>query len=198
MRGAFWPLMWWVSVSAVLAGPVLTPEDIDLEPCPECAYQGWEVFSVPSEMVPWPLPAQPEVNITGERDIVDNGVERPWGDDGYSELITFGGYSGTALCTRYNRTEHIGGHDKCPLKKDWYGMWRPTAASLLPDVQCWIDDMTPIQKGNTLHNPPGTNTVIGACPPAGTTPTPSYKGGQYDFRYGGSLLNPFAGCCAKM
>lgn len=40
-------------------------------------------------MVPWPLPAQPEVNITGERDIVDNGVERPWGDDGYSELITF-------------------------------------------------------------------------------------------------------------
>jgi len=161
--------------------------DIDLKPCPDCPKMGWEVFDVPPEFMPQSAVEVSLENMTGigERDILDNGVERPWNGEGYSEMITFGGYSSTSLCTRYNRTEHLNGHTKCPLKKDWYHMWRPEAQSFLPDISCWIDDMTPVQKGSTLHNPPGTNTVIGTCPKAGADPVPSYKGGNYDFRYGG-------------
>jgi hypothetical protein len=45
--------------------------------------------------------------------------------------------------------------------------------------------MIPIQKGKTLHQAAGSNVVIGACPKAGAEPVPSFKGGAYDFRYGG-------------
>jgi hypothetical protein len=34
-----------VVISTVLAGPVITPDDIDLEPCLTCANLGWEVNS---------------------------------------------------------------------------------------------------------------------------------------------------------
>jgi len=122
-------------------------------------------------------------NSTRERDIVDNGVERTY-EGGYSEMISFTGYSSTALCTRYNRTEHVNGHTKCPLVKDWYQMWRPTA-EVLAGLDCWKDDMIPVLNGKGYKNAPGTTTILGNCPPAHSEPDFKFKSGQYDFRYGG-------------
>mmetsp|Transcript_19881 Transcript_19881/g.59417 ORF Transcript_19881/g.59417 Transcript_19881/m.59417 type:complete len:481 (+) Transcript_19881:68-1510(+) len=189
-----------VVVAAAAAAATTAAFDVDLEPCPDCPLPGWEVFDVPSYMV---VPGTVAVSATDraessgkgtpgalpaaiETETIDNGVERPWADEGYSELITFGGYSGTGLCTMYDRTEHLNGHTKCPLKKDWYKMWRPDANSFKPDYTCWIDDMTPIQQQSKLHNPPGTHTLIGNCPKAGSPiPNATFRGGAYDFRYGG-------------
>jgi hypothetical protein len=54
--------------------------------CALCA----QVFAVPAEMMPEALPSVPNVTSgVGVRDIVDNGVDRPWGDEGYSEIISF-------------------------------------------------------------------------------------------------------------
>lgn len=125
-------------------------------------------------------------NSTRERDTVDNGVDRSY-EGGYSEMISFTGYSSTSLCTRYNRTEHLNGHTKCPLVKDWYQMWRPDAKDLAA-LDCWKDDMIPIQKGQTLSNPPGTTTILAGCPKPGSDPDFKFKAGQYDFRYGGAPL----------
>mmetsp|Transcript_24288 Transcript_24288/g.72528 ORF Transcript_24288/g.72528 Transcript_24288/m.72528 type:complete len:459 (+) Transcript_24288:35-1411(+) len=170
------------AVLAVIGAGATVQHDVDLTPCPDCLHSTWEVLEAPADPTSYPghnltLPVAPEV------DHFDNGVSREE-YDGYSAIIAFGGYSSYGLCTRYERSAPIDGHTKCPLKKDWYTMWRPTAQDLA-DLQCWRDDMVTYPNGKGGYNAaPGTTTILGACPAAGAAPpTPAWKG--YDFRYGG-------------
>jgi len=169
-----------------VSGRVL--EDPDLQLCPDCVSSGWEVLLAPPTEPQSPDDlTYPGANLTlpnsSETDIFHNGVERDSYGAGYSEIIAFGGYSSYGLCTRNNRTEHINNHTACPLKKDWYQMWRPTAGDIA-DLVCWNDDMIAYPEGDKLNAAPGSTTIVGSCPkPGGEIPPYTWNG--YDFRYGG-------------
>eukprot|EP00038_Savillea_parva_P017547 m.20739 g.20739 ORF g.20739 m.20739 type:complete len:471 (+) comp3822_c0_seq2:91-1503(+) len=173
------------SVSAPPSGSA--PSDVDASPrdneddglieCPTCVHHTWEVLQAPGD--PTLYPGYEGMTNATEVDVLDNGVERTDYGDGYGALVTFGGYSSTTLCTKYNRSSYLFGDKTCGLEHDWYTMWRP-AEGKIPPVQCWIYDMIAYQDGNTLSAAPGTTTTLGSCPGK-----PGFKDGQYDWRYGG-------------
>eukprot|EP00039_Didymoeca_costata_P022680 m.4991 g.4991 ORF g.4991 m.4991 type:complete len:442 (+) comp3156_c0_seq1:139-1464(+) len=116
-------------------------------------------------------------NVKYERKLHSNGVEAKY--DGYSASISFGGYSSSSLCARYNRTEPVNGHTQCALVKDWFQLWPYSLASEKENA-CFIDDMQAYQSGNTLNSPPHTEIRLGKCPPKEDDTWP----GGYDWRYG--------------
>jgi len=151
------------------------PDDVDwLEDGP--VGHGWEVLDGTSSAVH----SDADTGEDYETEKLDNGVHRVYGE-GYSTKVNFGGYSSTALCSKYTRDAPFNGHTECPLTQDWYTLWPPGKEQFGKHTPCFLDEIRAHQSGNTLNSPPGTTTRLNKCPGHDDD---VWRGG-YDWRYGG-------------
>ena len=58
-----------------------------------------------------------------------------------STKVNFGGYSSTALCSKYTRDAPFNGHTECPLTQDWYTLWPPGKEQFGKHTPCSLDEI---------------------------------------------------------
>eukprot|EP00039_Didymoeca_costata_P023620 m.7705 g.7705 ORF g.7705 m.7705 type:complete len:486 (+) comp3759_c0_seq1:85-1542(+) len=142
---------------------------------------GWDVFTGElAENIAREAPRNEAIDEPVERRLEKNDIVPNYKDLPVGSTVTFGGYSGTSLCAKTNRTAPVNGHEKCPLTTPWQVLW-PTPKVPVGTEDCYTDDIRVYQTGDKLNSAPGLEVRMGGCPGSETN---IWKGG-YDWRYGG-------------